>query len=89
MENLKNSETLGNDWWKSANCKESDRRTMYSNTAERIEKSREICRKCPVIQDCLNYALAMNEVNYGMYGVKTPAERKEMLKRSANQEIKQ
>lgn len=39
------------------------------------EGARELCRRCPVQPECLDYALAADE-RYGVWGATTPEERR-------------
>lgn len=48
---------------------------------ERLARERtakEICRPCPVIRDCLEYAVRIREMN-GIWGGLNEAERKQLL----------
>lgn len=40
------------------------------------DKALKICFACPVKQECLDYALEKREINTGIFGGKTPSERK-------------
>lgn len=46
---------------------------------ERIRKARSICAVCPVVEECLEYALERREV-YGIWGGKTERERQRIRK---------
>lgn len=48
---------------------------------EREEKAKEICRRCPVRETCLGYALAAREP-YGVWGGLTEDERDALLGRA-------
>lgn len=41
-----------------------------------------VCRDCPVKQECLDYAIAAGE-NYGVWGAKTPTQRKHLAEQRA------
>ena len=41
------------------------------------ETAKKICRGCPVLQHCRDYAVAADEP-YGIWGATTPQERKEL-----------
>ena len=52
---------------------------------ERIARERaakEICRPCPVRQECLDYAIRIREA-HGIWGGLNEAERKQMIDRDA------
>ena len=53
------------DWW----FPPSD-----SHNAYQWDKAREVCKVCPVREDCLEYALRTHS-RYGMWGGLTPKER--------------
>ena len=59
-----------------AACQGTDPDPFYADheTAE-IAKALTFCRKCEVVDQCLDYALRYNEI-YGVWGGKTPKERK-------------
>lgn len=49
----------------------------------REEKAKRICHTCPVLQPCLEYALATRE-QYGIWGGMTEIERKAILRARAS-----
>ena len=40
-------------------------------------KAKDICSRCPVVQECLDYALRAHE-DFGCWGMTTPKERKDL-----------
>ena len=51
---------------------------------ERVSRERaakEICRPCPVLQDCLEYAIRIREMN-GIWGGLNETERKQIIDRA-------
>lgn len=50
---------------------------------EAEDKAKAICEGCPVIQQCLQFALDTRET-YGVWGGTTPEERQEMLDKQRN-----
>lgn len=50
---------------------------LPNSKAPEYDKARSYCSKCPVRDDCLEFALSMNETE-GMYGNRTPWERKKI-----------
>ena len=48
--------------------------TSFTNSAKRL------CQECPIISECLSYALEARE-EYGVWGGTSPADRKAMLRR--------
>jgi WhiB family transcriptional regulator, redox-sensing transcriptional regulator len=47
----------------------------------REENAKAVCRSCPVLKQCLEWAVAVGEP-YGIWGGMTPAERQELRERS-------
>ncbi|QNJ96044.1 WhiB family transcriptional regulator [Mycolicibacterium fluoranthenivorans] len=45
---------------------------------ERQRRAKQICRDCPVLKQCREYALATPEV-HGIWGATTPRERAHLL----------
>jgi WhiB family redox-sensing transcriptional regulator len=45
----------------------------------RIEQARDVCRRCPAIRDCLQWALTHKE--YGVWAATTEEQRTELLTR--------
>lgn len=62
-------------------CQTSDPDLWFSDFEEKSKYrvAKEFCNRCPVRRQCLEYALA-NEEQFGMFGGKTPRERRELLK---------
>ena len=75
----------GGDWQKRANCSPDDAKLFFSESGTRnepkeVKEAKAICRKCPVVEQCLKYALNNGEIGYGVWGGLTPKERR-MLRR--------
>ena len=45
-----------------------------------IRRAKEICLQCPVLRECRNYALAVEEP-FGIWGATTPQERRAIAPR--------
>jgi WhiB family transcriptional regulator, redox-sensing transcriptional regulator len=65
-------------WMAEAHCRYADPEIFYAvngkfNTPE-IKNAIRICRECPVIKECLNWALKTGD-GYGVLGGMTPAQR--------------
>lgn len=56
-----------------------DPKETASKREEREERAKDICRRCPVINECLLHALENGERD-GIWGGKNEDERKEMTK---------
>ena len=72
-------------WQRSAACAGEDAAMFYPD-AERSERdyitdAKAVCDRCPVRQQCLDYALGHDEV--GVWGGTITSERKAMLRRRA------
>lgn len=52
----------------------------YGKTKADIEKAKTYCIGCPVVDTCLEFALDL-QVAHGVWGAKSPRERKRLLKR--------
>ncbi|WP_414938577.1 WhiB family transcriptional regulator [Amycolatopsis sp. cmx-11-51] len=78
--------TLG-DWQIDAACRELDSDMFFHPEYERgaaaggrANRAKAVCFRCPVIQSCRTYALAVREP-YGVWGGLTVAERAVVLSR--------
>jgi WhiB family redox-sensing transcriptional regulator len=60
------------EWWFGADDEDAD------EFRERVELAKAICRQCPVISQCLDYALESREM-HGIWGGKTEWERLAIL----------
>jgi WhiB family redox-sensing transcriptional regulator len=69
--------TTGN-WRVSARCRNGDPDRLFVKGAKQQE-ARSICRGCPVLTQCLSYALD-ERVEFGVWGGMTERERRAMLK---------
>ena len=72
-------EAIDQDWRKRANCKGSDIDLFYPEDDISFDKALEICKDCPVIEQCRNYGLR-NE-RYGVHGGLTPKQKNKERKR--------
>lgn len=63
-------------WTKDALCAEIGVEPYFNN----YERAKASCRGCPVINECLEWALNFNEDTdrYGIFGGTSPAERKKL-----------
>ncbi len=59
-----------------------DDRTYRTEVADSYAYARTICNQCPVLEQCLQYALSTGETN-GMWGGATPAERRNLRRQAA------
>ena len=66
------------NWRVSAQCRNGDPDRLFVRGAKQQE-ARSICRGCPVLTQCLSYALD-ERVEFGVWGGMTERERRAMLK---------
>jgi WhiB family transcriptional regulator, redox-sensing transcriptional regulator len=74
------------DWRDQALCAQIDPDLFYPENGAIPHAARRICAQCPVSLDCLVDALVRRDVSHGIRGGKTPAERRKLLRRSAERE---
>jgi len=70
------------DWQKHGSCREAPDAAIFfpsPGDTESLRSAKTMCGQCPVIQECLEYALGNNE-RYGIWGGKSTRERLLMLR---------
>lgn len=77
-------------WRRSAACRGENPELFFpigtgGPAARQIEQAKEICRRCPVVAQCLESALANGE-DEGIWGATTPEERR-MIRRSRSRRL--
>lgn len=70
------------EWVQRAVCGDSDSDLWISDLRPDQEKAKDICAGCPVMMDCLEWAIRNNETG-GIWGGLGPSERKEYKSRRA------
>ncbi len=75
------------DWRHSAECRDYDPETWWpigttGPAVQQAEDAKAICRTCPVIEACLDYALA-ERIDHGIFGGLTEDERRLLKRRQA------
>ena len=73
-------------WQELAYCKGRDTNDFYPDfsakgAAKQVREMKMVCRKCPVILDCLQSALDNNE-QFGIWGGMTPKERSKLRRQN-------
>jgi WhiB family redox-sensing transcriptional regulator len=63
-------------WQDSAACNGMDSRIFLSGVTSRVQFAKAVCASCPVIQDCLSFALANEDYEPHVYGGMTGEERR-------------
>lgn len=76
-------------WMVSSACRGAEPRLFYPEPDERgfdrgglTARAKAICARCPVVSECLAYALATRQ-NHGVWGGATERERRMMMARRA------
>ena len=57
--------------------KEADK-LFFSESPKRIATAKALCADCPMLDKCLQFAIEEN-IEFGIYGGTTPAERKALI----------
>jgi WhiB family redox-sensing transcriptional regulator len=73
------------DWRKRAACKDEDPELFFpigdvGPAVAQIDKAKAVCRRCPVVDECLNWALTMGEDD-GVWGGMSEDERRAVRRR--------
>ena len=82
--NRSTNELLGEEqpWVGRAACRGADPALFFPGPDDDPSEALELCGRCPVRQDCLEYALEARE-RYGIWGGMTERERRRLIRRSA------
>lgn len=72
----------GEGWREQAACQGADAAVFFPPGEEEslTEPAREVCAGCPVMDECLRYALATNQTE-GIWGGMTGSERRRLRRR--------
>jgi WhiB family redox-sensing transcriptional regulator len=73
------------DWRKRAACKDEDPELFFpigdvGPALPQIDEAKAVCRRCPVVDECLNWALTMGEDD-GVWGGMSEDERRAIRRR--------
>lgn len=79
------------DWWDEAACREAGPALFYpvgttGPALEQIADAKAVCATCPVIRDCLEWALAHRE-DHGVWGGTDEFERQSLRRRLRRREL--
>lgn len=66
------------EWTEDALCAQTDPEIFFPEKGGSNKMAKAICAECPVIQECLEYALATAD-RYGVYGGLGERERRKLL----------
>jgi WhiB family redox-sensing transcriptional regulator len=74
----------GSAWQDSALCAQSDPERWFPPKGGNLTSARRICERCPVTEQCLEYALEIEsrpevQGRFGIYGGKTASERDDIV----------
>ncbi|MCT2546245.1 WhiB family transcriptional regulator [Streptomyces atratus] len=80
------------DWRHNAVCREEDPELFFpigttGPALLQIEEAKAVCRRCPVIEDCLRWALDTNQPD-GVWGGLSENERRNLKRRVARQQAR-
>jgi WhiB family redox-sensing transcriptional regulator len=69
-------------WAAYAACRDAEPELFFSTSEVDTASAIRICQGCPVIEECLDWALD-TRVRYGVWGGTTERERRRMLRKTA------
>ena len=72
------------DWTLDAACRGADIEQFYSCEEADIQAAVEVCGRCAVRQQCLDFAMA-NQESFGVWGGVTEAARRRIFRRERRQ----
>lgn len=69
-------------WMDDGLCTQGDANLWHGETPEEVFEARRICRSCPVMLECLQFALDREQTggSFGVWGGHTAQQRREILK---------
>ena len=65
---------LAQSWIEDGICAQTDQEAFFPEVRKSAERAKAICRRCPVREQCLQWALETHE-RYGVWGGYSPKER--------------
>ena len=77
MFSLPNIDMSAQAWARRAACRSAEPDTFFPEKGGSTRESKRICATCPVIDECLEFALTNGE-RFGIWGGKTERERRAM-----------
>lgn len=69
------------DWHRHANCREVGTEVMFPSDSFGVREALDVCNGCPVVAECLEFALVNNETD-GIWGAKSERQRNKIRRRS-------
>ena len=70
------------EWVDQAVCASTDPEAFYPEAGTSAAPAKRVCASCPVIADCLTWALTTREP-HGIWGGHSPAERRDLFRATA------
>ena len=58
---------MNTEWMTRGKCRKSARAIFFPRDGMGVSEAQSICAECPVLQDCLQYALE-NHIRHGVWG---------------------
>lgn len=86
LQNHQDSEDTTKNWQQYAECLGFDPDLFYPKRGEDVQDAKDVCRKCMVREECLEYALKKEE-RFGIWGGLSTRERRRILRIRRNAEI--
>ena len=68
-------------WQDRAACKDADSALFLTGVTSRVMKAKEYCESCPVMDECLMFAIENEDFEPHVYGGMTGAERRSLARR--------
>ncbi|QJD50455.1 WhiB family transcription factor [Mycobacterium phage Chris] len=64
-------------------CAQSDPEAFFPDKGQSAEPARRICGRCPILDECLDHALAQDGEVFGIWGGLTQRDRREIRRGNA------
>ena len=71
---------MDTDWMEEGKCKDLNPSIFFPSDGVGVQVAQKICAGCPVVDECLEYAL-VERVDHGVWGGKSERERRRILRR--------
>ena len=71
--------SLPDDWQEDAACRDADISMFFSLDDDDQRAAQELCKSCPVQQDCLRFAIENREM-YGIWGGMLEGDRRSLIR---------
>jgi WhiB family redox-sensing transcriptional regulator len=71
-------------WMTKANCRGVDPSLFFPGRGEPTGPAKEVCARCVVRENCLQYALARPSLKHGVWGGRSENERRELRRQRSH-----